>query len=205
MTKAIITVPAYFSPAQREATERAGYAAGLTKVKLLREPEAAALAYGLIQESNQIVMVVDLGGGTLDVSVLDVGGGYVEVIATSGDSFLGGDDFDFALREWLISSAIDLWLPMPLKTERSSIGSTSKIKQARRELNVSLRRNILAMRQLLECACQAKISLSSVIETGCEIPDLLEISSLPESVRCLLLESTEYTSLSSPYLSLCQL
>ena len=94
ITKAVITVPAYFLPSQCEATERAGLAAGLTKVKLLREPEAAALAYGLTQEKPQIILVFDLGGGTFDCSVLEVGGGFVEVIATSGDNHLGGDDFD---------------------------------------------------------------------------------------------------------------
>ena len=87
--RAVITVPAYFSPAQCRATERAGKLAGLEKVKLLREPEAAALAYGLSQKRPQVVLVFDLGGGTLDVSVLDVGGGLVEVKATSGDPHLG--------------------------------------------------------------------------------------------------------------------
>lgn len=101
-TKAVITVPAYFSPAQCEATERAGKLAGLEKVKLLREPEAAALAYGFTSLQKQIVLVFDLGGGTFDVSVLEVGDGFVEVIATSGDSYLGGDDFDEVIKEWLL-------------------------------------------------------------------------------------------------------
>ena len=93
ITKAVITVPAYFLPSQCEATERAGLAAGLTKVKLLREPEAAALAYESDSRKPQIILVFDLGGGTFDCSVLEVGG-FVEVIATSGDNHLGGDDFD---------------------------------------------------------------------------------------------------------------
>lgn len=98
---AVITVPAYFNNAQRQATERAGHLAGLKKVKLLKEPEAAALAYGLDLRVPQIVLVFDLGGGTLDVSVVEVGDGFVEVIATAGDPYLGGDDFDLLLADWL--------------------------------------------------------------------------------------------------------
>ena len=101
VTRAVITVPAYFNPAQCKATERAGYMAGLEKVKLLKEPEAAAIAYGLNIQQPLIVLVFDLGGGTLDVSVLEVGNGFVEVVATNGDSYLGGDDFDSVIIEWL--------------------------------------------------------------------------------------------------------
>ena len=92
-----------FSDEQRAATERAGLLAGLSKVKLLKEPEAAALAYGLLQKQQQMVLVFDLGGGTFDVSVLEVGGGFVEVIATSGDGQLGGDDFDNVIIDWMIN------------------------------------------------------------------------------------------------------
>lgn len=99
--KAVITVPAYFNQAQRDATERAGKLAGLAKVKLLKEPEAAALAYGLNLQTPQLVLVFDLGGGTLDVSVLEVGGGLVEVVATTGDAHLGGDDVDALVADWL--------------------------------------------------------------------------------------------------------
>jgi molecular chaperone DnaK len=94
VTRAVITVPAYFTDKQREATEAAGMLAGLEKVKLLREPEAAALAYGLDKLEDELILVFDLGGGTLDVSVLEVGGGIIEVIWTGGDNQLGGDDFD---------------------------------------------------------------------------------------------------------------
>ena len=100
--RAVITVPAYFTEAQRAATERAGILAGLEKVKLIREPEAAAFAYGLTQRERQIVLVFDLGGGTFDVSILDVGDGFAEVIATSGDPQLGGDDFDAVIVNWMI-------------------------------------------------------------------------------------------------------
>ena len=100
--RAVITVPAYFSAAQRAATERAGRLAGLKKIRLLKEPEAAALAYGLDTQKQQLVLVFDLGGGTFDCSVLEVGDGFVEVIATSGDEHLGGDDFDQIIEEWLL-------------------------------------------------------------------------------------------------------
>ncbi|CAN0175318.1 unnamed protein product [Ascophyllum nodosum] len=99
--RAVVAVPAYFNPAQCKATEKAGELAGLEKVKLMKEPEAAALAYGLDKGGDEIILVFDLGGGTFDVSVLEVGGGIAEVIATSGDSQLGGDDFDQAIAEWL--------------------------------------------------------------------------------------------------------
>lgn len=105
VTNAVITVPAYFTPQQSAATELAGKLAGLQKIKLLKEPEAAAMAYGLLQERPQLVLVVDLGGGTFDVSVLEVGAGLVEVIATSGDGHLGGDDFDQLLVDWVLSTS----------------------------------------------------------------------------------------------------
>jgi molecular chaperone DnaK len=101
VTNAIITVPAYFDQYQRDATLRAGYLAGLKNVKLLKEPEAAAMAYGMLKDKPQLVLVVDLGGGTFDVSVVEVGDGLVEVIATSGDGHLGGDDFDQVLVDWV--------------------------------------------------------------------------------------------------------
>jgi molecular chaperone DnaK (HSP70) len=100
ITNAVITVPAYFRAYQREVTRQAGLQAGLQKVKLLAEPEAAAFAFGLDKEVPQLVLVFDLGGGTFDVSILDVGDGMAEVIATSGDSHLGGDDFDQCLLDW---------------------------------------------------------------------------------------------------------
>jgi molecular chaperone DnaK len=102
VTRAVIAVPAHFLSEQIEATERAATLAGLKKVSIIKEPEAAAIAYGLLQSRPQIVMVFDLGGGTFDVSILEVGGGFVEVIATSGDAYLGGDDIDKAVVNWII-------------------------------------------------------------------------------------------------------
>jgi molecular chaperone DnaK (HSP70) len=105
VTKAVITVPAYFSQDQMQATTRAGELAGLQKIKILREPEAAAVAYGLTQEVPHLVLVIDLGGGTFDVSVLEVGDGLVEVIGSNGDSHLGGDDFDKAIVDWVLTQS----------------------------------------------------------------------------------------------------
>jgi len=101
VTKAVISVPAYFDEEQKAATEAAGQIAGLQTVRLIREPIAAALAYGLDLKEDKTVMVFDLGGGTFDVSILEVGGGVVEVLATGGDSHLGGDDWDAAISQWL--------------------------------------------------------------------------------------------------------
>ena len=148
--RAVITVPAYFLPEQCAATERAAKLAGLTKVKLLREPEAAALAYGLTQKEPQIVLVFDLGGGTFDVSVLEVGGGFVEVIATSGDSYLGGDDFDNTIVSWLIDQFA---LVSP-------------------EGSRMLKSDMVASRKLHAAAEAAKITLSSDASADIMIPDL---------------------------------
>ncbi|KAK3241661.1 heat shock [Cymbomonas tetramitiformis] len=105
ITKAVIAVPAYFDDMQREATEIAGRAAGLDKVKLLREPQAAALAYGVRKEEDATILVFDLGGGTFDVSILEVGGGAIEVLSTGGDAHLGGNDFDSVVMEWILEEA----------------------------------------------------------------------------------------------------
>ena len=107
VTDAVITVPAYFSDAQRQATKEAGEIAGLTVSRIVNEPTAAALAYGLDKESDQTILVFDLGGGTFDVSLLEIGDGVVEVKATSGDNHLGGDDWDARLVEWMVKKFKD--------------------------------------------------------------------------------------------------
>lgn len=104
VSKAVISVPAYFTDAQREATVTAGRIAGLDTVRIIREPVAAALAYGLDAQEDQTVLVFDLGGGTFDVSLLEVGGGVIEVLSTGGDASLGGDDWDAAIMQWLVDS-----------------------------------------------------------------------------------------------------
>src|SRR5436190_4660975 len=103
VTDAVITVPAYFSDAQRQATKEAGEIAGLTVQRIVNEPTAAALAYGLDKENDQTILVFDLGGGTFDVSLLEIGDGVVEVKATAGDNHLGGDNFDKAVVDWLVA------------------------------------------------------------------------------------------------------
>jgi molecular chaperone DnaK len=107
VTDAVITVPAYFSDAQRQATKEAGEIAGLTVSRIVNEPTAAALAYGLDKESDQTILVFDLGGGTFDVSLLEIGDGVVEVKATSGDNHLGGDDWDSRLVDWMVKKFKD--------------------------------------------------------------------------------------------------
>lgn len=144
---AVITVPAYFDPNQRKATERAGYLAGLKKVKLLKEPEAAAMAYGLLSNTPRLVLVIDLGGGTLDVSVLEVGDGLVEVIATSGDGHLGGDDFDNALVAWLLD-----------ESGAFTVEEATELKQQPRYL-----------RELTEASCTAKILLTKQQSKGSSV------------------------------------
>ncbi len=102
VTEAVITVPAYFNDAQRQATKDAGKIAGLDVKRIINEPTAAALAYGLDNESEQKIMVYDLGGGTFDVSIIEIGDGVIEVLSTNGDTHLGGDDFDNAITNWMI-------------------------------------------------------------------------------------------------------
>ena len=102
VTQAVITVPAYFNDAQRQATKDAGKIAGLSVERIINEPTAAALAYGLEDESEQKVMVYDLGGGTFDVSIIDIGDGVIEVLSTNGDTHLGGDDYDDRITKWLV-------------------------------------------------------------------------------------------------------
>ncbi|KAJ1430280.1 Hsp70 protein-domain-containing protein, partial [Ochromonadaceae sp. CCMP2298] len=147
--RAVITVPAYFTQQQRDATERAGKLAGLEKVKLLREPEAAALAYGLNLHKQQLVLVFDLGGGTFDVSVLAVGGGFVEVIATNGDSHLGGDDFDYVVVDWLLEQ-------LAAVTSKEAAGRVAK--------------DVFALARLREAALQAKKALSQEREVAIDVP-----------------------------------
>ncbi len=102
VTQAVITVPAYFSDAQRQATKDAGKIAGLEVLRIINEPTAASLAYGLDKEADQKILVFDLGGGTFDVSILEIGDGVFEVLATNGNNRLGGDDFDMRIVDWLV-------------------------------------------------------------------------------------------------------
>ncbi len=145
ITKAVITVPAYFNNSQREATQNAGRIAGLEVLRIVNEPTAAALAYGLDRKGNETVLVFDLGGGTFDVSVLEVGDGVFEVRSTSGDTRLGGSDFDYAIVTWLADDF-------------------------QKEYNVDLRKDKQALQRLIEAAEKAKIELSGLPETTISLP-----------------------------------
>jgi molecular chaperone DnaK len=145
VTKAVITVPAYFNDAQRQATKDAGRIAGLEVLRIINEPTAAALAYGLDKKGNETILVWDLGGGTFDVSVLEVGDGVFEVKSTNGDTKLGGDDYDERVVAWMVE-------------------------QFRREQGVDLSNDKQAMQRLTEAAEKAKIELSSMVQTNINLP-----------------------------------
>ncbi len=145
VTEAVITVPAYFSDSQRQATKDAGKIAGLDVKRIINEPTAAALAYGLDKESEQKIMVYDLGGGTFDVSILDIGDGVIEVLATAGDTHLGGDDFDQRIMDYMVS----------------------EFKKAE---GIDLSGDRVAMQRLKEAAEKAKIELSGVTSTNINLP-----------------------------------
>jgi len=145
VTEAVITVPAYFNDSQRQATKDAGKIAGLEVKRIINEPTAAALAYGVDKESDQKIMVYDLGGGTFDVSILDIGDGVIEVLATNGDTHLGGDDFDEAIIHYLVA----------------------EFKKAE---GIDLSSDKVAMQRLKEAAEKAKIELSGVTSTAINLP-----------------------------------
>jgi molecular chaperone DnaK len=145
VAKAVITVPAYFNDAQRQATKQAGEIAGLDVVRIINEPTAAALAYGLDKKSDETIAVYDLGGGTFDISVLEVGAGVVEVKSTNGDTHLGGDDVDQKIVDWLITE---------FKTKN----------------NIDLSKDKMALQRLKDAAEKAKIELSQMMETEINLP-----------------------------------
>jgi molecular chaperone DnaK len=145
VSKAVITVPAYFNDAQRQATKQAGEIAGLEVVRIINEPTAAALAYGLDKKSDETIAVYDLGGGTFDISVLEVGAGVVEVKSTNGDTHLGGDDVDQRIVDWLID-------------------------EFKKENNIDLSKDRMALQRLKDAAEKAKIELSQMMETEINLP-----------------------------------
>lgn len=145
VTDAVITVPAYFNDAQRSATKDAGKIAGLNVLRIINEPTAAALAYGLDKKSNETIMVFDLGGGTFDVSILEVGDGVFEVKSTNGDTHLGGDNFDKAVVDWLADGF-------------------------KRDYGIDLRNDKQALQRLIEAAEKAKMELSATMETVINLP-----------------------------------
>jgi molecular chaperone DnaK len=143
--KAVITVPAYFNDAQRQATKDAGKIAGLEVLRIINEPTAAALAYGLDKKEGKTIAVYDLGGGTFDISVLEIGDGVFEVKSTNGDTFLGGEDFDMRLVEYLAA-------------------------EFKKEQGIDLKNDKLALQRLKEAAEKAKIELSSTTQTEINLP-----------------------------------
>ena len=145
VTEAVITVPAYFNDSQRQATKNAGTIAGLNVKRIINEPTAASLAYGIDKEADQKIMVYDLGGGTFDVSIIEMGDGVTEVLATNGDTHLGGDDFDQRIIDWMAEDF-------------------------KRENSIDLRNDKMAAQRLKEAAEKAKIELSSATSTNINLP-----------------------------------
>ena len=152
--EAVVTVPAYFDDSQRQATKQAGEIAGLKVKRIINEPTAAALAYGLDKKKNETIAIFDLGGGTFDISILEIGDGVFEVKATNGDTFLGGDDFDQKLIEWLLDSF-------------------------KKEQGVDLAKDPQALQRVKEAAEKAKIELSSTVETEINLPFITQRDGQP--------------------------
>jgi molecular chaperone DnaK len=164
VTEAVITVPAYFNDSQRQATKDAGQIAGLEVLRIINEPTAAALAYGLDKKGQETVLVFDLGGGTFDVSLLDVGDGVVEVRATSGDGHLGGDDFDKRIVDWLAD-------------------------EFKRDQGIDLRQDPQALQRLYEAAERAKVELSSATQTQINLPFITADAAGPKHLNVSLARS----------------
>ena len=158
VTQAVITVPAYFNDAQRQATKDAGKIAGLEVLRIINEPTAAALAYGLDKSKSGTIAVYDLGGGTFDVSILEIGDGVFEVKSTNGDTFLGGEDFDMRLVEYLAG-------------------------EFKKEQGIDLTKDKLALQRLKEAAEKAKIELSSAVQTDINLPYITADASGPQASR----------------------
>ncbi len=165
VTEAVVTVPAYFNDAQRQATKDAGRIAGLEVLRIINEPTAAALAYGLDKKGNETVLVFDLGGGTFDVSILDIGEGVVEVRATAGDTHLGGDDFDRRLVDHLAD-------------------------EFQRDNGIDLRADPQALQRLFEAAEKAKVELSAVTQTTVSLPFITADASGPKHLNTTIMRST---------------
>ncbi|RME09077.1 MAG: molecular chaperone DnaK, partial [Ardenticatenia bacterium] len=161
VTQAVITVPAYFNDSQRQATKDAGKIAGLEVLRIINEPTAAALAYGLDKKKDETILVFDLGGGTFDVSILDVGDGVVEVRATAGDTFLGGDDWDQRIVDWMIE-------------------------EFKKDQGIDLRNDRQALQRLKEAAEKAKIELSTLQETEINLPFITADASGPKHLQLRL-------------------
>ncbi len=178
VTSAVITVPAYFNDAQRQATKDAGKIAGLDVLRIVNEPTAAALAYGLEKEKSEKVLVFDLGGGTFDVSILEIGDGVHEVLSTSGDTHLGGDDFDQKVMDWICE-------------------------EFKKQEGIDLRSDKQAMQRVKEAAEKAKCELSSVVETNINLPFITADANGPKHLD-LSLTRAKFEDLSYDLLERCK-
>ncbi len=179
VTQAVITVPAYFNDSQRQATKDAGKIAGIDVLRIVNEPTAAALAYGLDKQANETILVFDLGGGTFDVSLLEVGDGVVEVKATSGDTHLGGDDFDKKIVDWIAD-------------------------QFQRQQGIDLRWDKQALQRLTEAAEKAKIELSSATQASINLPFITATQEGPQHVDFTLTRG-EFERLCADLLERCRI
>jgi len=164
VTQAVITVPAYFNDSQRQATKDAGKIAGLDVLRIINEPTASSLAYGLDRKTDEVIAVYDLGGGTFDISVLDVGDGVFEVKSTNGDTFLGGDDFDQRIIDWVAN-------------------------EFKKEQGIDLRSDKQALQRLKEAAEKAKIELSTTLQTEINLPFITADASGPKHLTMTLTRS----------------
>ncbi|HEY4912643.1 MAG TPA: molecular chaperone DnaK [Candidatus Dormibacteraeota bacterium] len=178
VTDAVITVPAYFNDAQRQATKNAGQIAGLNVVRIINEPTAASLAYGLDKKANETILVFDLGGGTFDVSVLDVGDGVFEVKSTNGDTHLGGDDYDRRIVDWLAE-------------------------EFKKSNGIDLKSDRQALQRLTEAAERAKIELSSRLETSINLPFITADQTGPKHLE-MTLTRAKFESLTSDLTERCR-
>ena len=159
--QAVITVPAYFNDSQRQATKDAGKIAGLEVLRIINEPTAASLAYGLDKKNNETILVFDLGGGTFDVSVLEVGDGVFEVLSTAGDTHLGGDDFDDKIVRWLMT-------------------------EFKNDTGIDLKTDRQALQRLTEAAEKAKVELSSLTQTEINLPFITATNTGPKHLERVL-------------------
>jgi len=178
VTSAVITVPAYFNDAQRQATKDAGKIAGLDVLRIVNEPTAAALAYGMEKDKSEKVLVFDLGGGTFDVSILEIGDGVHEVLSTSGDTHLGGDDFDQKIMDWICE-------------------------EFKKQEGIDLSGDKQAMQRVKEAAEKAKIELSSVMETSISLPFITADANGPKHLE-LSLTRAKFEDLSRDLLNRCK-
>jgi molecular chaperone DnaK len=178
VTQAVITVPAYFNDSQRQATKDAGKIAGIEVLRIVNEPTAAALAYGLDKKNNETILVFDLGGGTFDVSLLEVGDGVVEVKSTSGDTHLGGDDFDKKIVDWIAE-------------------------EFKRNEGVDLRKDKQALQRLTEAAEKAKIELSGATQASINLPFITATQDGPKHID-LVLTRAEFEKMSADLLERCR-